>query len=341
MSEQTQTALTKPMKTNESGMLDLFDPPTFQAAYQMSTMMSKAVGFMPAELINNPGACMGALCLSHSWGMNPFMVGQCLASVHGKLMPEGKLIHAAIDNSPMLDSRLKFDFYGDWSKVQGNFRMIESKGKTDESGRAKTFPAPAWRDEDEKGCGVKITGNIKGEKEPAVLNVDLRACHPRNSTLWATDPQQQIIYAGVRKWARRCLPQIMLGVYSPEEMAETGEVSLTPNGPIQAETVQADDFSDLKEQMAKPKAETKPKPAKTEEPENTGAVTIDAMCEAFDAPGAVVLMFFKAIDPKSGWSVSRSLKDHTAEQRAAIVQNIDKWRESFAKWSAAQEAAAK
>jgi hypothetical protein len=44
--------------------------------------------------------------------------------------------------------------------------------------------------------------------------------YPRFSTQWATDPQQQICYLAVRKWARRVTPDVLLGVYTPEELVD-------------------------------------------------------------------------------------------------------------------------
>ena len=41
--------------------------------------------------------------------------------------------------------------------------------------------------------------------------------YPRFSTQWATDPMQQIGYLAVRKWARRFTPDVLLGVYTPDE----------------------------------------------------------------------------------------------------------------------------
>ena len=46
-------------------------------------------------------------------------------------------------------------------------------------------------------------------------------CYPRFSTQWATDPKQQICYVAIRKWARRHKPGVILGVHTPEELAET------------------------------------------------------------------------------------------------------------------------
>jgi hypothetical protein len=35
--------------------------------------------------------------------------------------------------------------------------------------------------------------------------------------MWIKQPDQQLVYAGTRVWARRHAPEVMLGVYAPEE----------------------------------------------------------------------------------------------------------------------------
>ena len=38
--------------------------------------------------------------------------------------------------------------------------------------------------------------------------------------VWTTQPDQQLMYHGTRVWARRHMPELMLGVWSPEEFDE-------------------------------------------------------------------------------------------------------------------------
>jgi hypothetical protein len=38
-----------------------------------------------------------------------------------------------------------------------------------------------------------------------------------SNSLWTKQPDQQLVYAGTRVWARRHAPEVMLGVYAPEE----------------------------------------------------------------------------------------------------------------------------
>lgn len=45
----------------------------------------------------------------------------------------------------------------------------------------------------------------------------------RNSPLWVEDPRQQLAYLASRRWGRLYAPDVIMGVYSPDELAEPGE----------------------------------------------------------------------------------------------------------------------
>lgn len=42
----------------------------------------------------------------------------------------------------------------------------------------------------------------------------------RNSPLWEQDPRQQLAYLCVKRWARLHAPDVLLGVYTPDELQE-------------------------------------------------------------------------------------------------------------------------
>ena len=52
----------------------------------------------------------------------------------------------------------------------------------------------------------------------------------RNSLLWKTAPKQQLAYLAVKYWARRHCPDVILGVYMPDEFEQTqrAERDVTP-----------------------------------------------------------------------------------------------------------------
>jgi hypothetical protein len=115
------------------------------------------------------------------WQMSPFAVAQCTSVIQGKLMFEGKLVAAALNASGILSSRLDYDFSGEGAQRE-----------------------------------VTVRGTLKGESKPREVTVFLADAKTTNS-MWTKQPDQQLVYAGTRIWARRHAPEVMLGVYAPEE----------------------------------------------------------------------------------------------------------------------------
>jgi hypothetical protein len=56
----------------------------------------------------------------------------------------------------------------------------------------------------------------------------MESVRPRNSPLWATNPQQQLGYLAVKYWVRLYAPDAILGVYSDDELAVTEPAPIVP-----------------------------------------------------------------------------------------------------------------
>lgn len=117
--------------------------------------------------------------------------------------------------APVLD-RLHYEWYGAWEKVIGKFTI-----KTGDKGE---YRVPGWVLADEEGLGVKVWATFRGEDEPRVLELLLAQARTRNSTLWADDPRQQLAYLATKRWSRLYCPDVILGVYSPDELEETAPI---------------------------------------------------------------------------------------------------------------------
>lgn len=155
-------------------------PQNIDQAMRLADMMARSA-LVPKHLQGSPADCFMVIEQSARWKMSPFAVGQCTSSIHGKLMFEGKLVAAAVHNSGLLSRRLNFEFQGD-----GDARA------------------------------VVVTGTIRGESQPRTVTVRLSEVKTENGT-WQKQPDQQLCYAGARVWARRHAPEVMLGVYTPDE----------------------------------------------------------------------------------------------------------------------------
>lgn len=188
----------------------------------IATKMADAKCTIPKHLMGSPGDCYAVVMQAVQWGMNPYSVAQKTHLVNGTLGYEAQLVNAVIVSLAPTKDRLHFEWFGDWSRVLGKFRKVVREGKAD-------YMAPDWKPEDEKGLGVRVWATMKGEEIPRELVLELAQAQVRNSTLWASDPRQQLAYLGVKRWARLYCPDVILGVYSPDELAEGSPVEREVN----------------------------------------------------------------------------------------------------------------
>jgi len=225
---QVQAASAYPTpQVRPSATVSLFDETRMAALYRFAELMSKGISTVPTHLRGNVGDCMAVCMAAQRWGMDPFVVAQKTHSVNGTLGYEGQLVGALINTSASLQGRLNFKWFGPWEKIVGKFKWLESKTKKDAHGQPSRYAVPAWdSNKDEEGLGVECFGTIVGETEPRVLSILMLQARTRNSTLWAEDPKQQIAYLAEKRWARLHMPEVLLGVYTPDELAAPRDMGM-------------------------------------------------------------------------------------------------------------------
>lgn len=166
-----------------------------QGAMSLAKAMASAK-MVPQHLQGSPGDCLMVIEQAMRWQMSPFAVAQATAVVRGKMCFEGKLVAAAIQTSGILEGRLRYDFKGD-----GNGRK------------------------------VICSGHIRGEPKERTVEVTLESAKTTNEW-WSKTPDQMLTYHAARVWARRHVPEVMLGVYSPDEFDvpphEREAIDITP-----------------------------------------------------------------------------------------------------------------
>lgn len=139
----------------------------------------------------------------------------------GVLGYEAQLVNAVVNSMAPTKDRIHFEWFGTWENIVGRF--VE---KT--STKGNKYIVPGWSLADEKGVGVRAYATLKGESEPRELILMLSQAQVRNSTLWASDPRQQLAYLAVKRWARLYCPDVILGVYTPDELEERNEKIINP-----------------------------------------------------------------------------------------------------------------
>jgi hypothetical protein len=161
-------------------------PKMLQLAKIMAT--SKTI---PEIFQNREGDCLRIIELSYRVGQSPFAVADHCYFVRGKLSMEGKGVAAIINSSSKIVGSLHYKYSGD-IKVPNSYICT-------------------------------VSGTIKGEDEPRTVDVSLalgmsdsneKGAMPR----WKKDPDQMLAYYGARVWARRFAPEVIAGLYTPEEM---------------------------------------------------------------------------------------------------------------------------
>jgi hypothetical protein len=212
-----------PVVTSSIGNM-LFEPGVFERVIQMSEIMAKSKAMVPQYLRGNQSDCMAIIMQAAQWKMDPFAVAAKTYQIRpgAPIGYEAQLVNSIIIINGPFKERPKYEFYGAWGRVQGKLKEMRSdKGK---------YAVPDWKPEDEEGLGVTVTLQVIGEDEPTSMDVLLKQCWPRNSTNWANDPQQQICYAAIRKMARRHFPDVVMGLYTPDELThvQPEEKDVTP-----------------------------------------------------------------------------------------------------------------
>lgn len=196
------------------------------AMLTVAKVMAKSRQAVPKHLRENEGACLAVTMQAMRWNMDPFAlaVKTYTTDAEGPVAYEGQAIIAALNNSPLLATRLSFKWEGAWERIVGRFKEVESKTKTDAHGKAKKYIVPAWDfNTDEEGLSVTVSAYLVGEAEPRTLTLLMKQARTRNSPLWTEDPKQQLAYLAGRRWGRLHAPDVIMGIYTPDELSEPGE----------------------------------------------------------------------------------------------------------------------
>lgn len=219
-------ALTTP-QNGQIAHLTAFDimmnPEIMDRFERIASVMASSKFAVPKHLQGNTGDCLAIIMQSAQWQMDPFAVAQKTHQINGVLGYEAQLVNAVITNRAPITGRLNFEWYGDWAKING---------KEDKS----------W------DKGIKVWATLKGETSPREIDISMgQVGLVRNSPLWVSDPRQQLAYLAIKRWSRLYTPDVILGVYTPDEIAEREELDVTP---VQSTVKKHQGASGLKAQMA-------------------------------------------------------------------------------------------
>lgn len=161
-----------------------FLPATMGEAMEMAKLMAVS-NFVPPHLRGKPGDCLAVVMQADQWGMSPFSVAQKTYFVNDRMAYESQLVAAVINASNALDGRLDIE----WEGKDNNLVCI-------------------------------VSGKLKGHAKVKHRRVAINTITTRNSPLWKQDPEQQLGYYAQRAWVRLHAPEVLMGVYTPDEIRE-------------------------------------------------------------------------------------------------------------------------
>ncbi|WP_229205793.1 RecT family recombinase [Duganella sp. Leaf126] len=203
----------------------VLDVSSMESIMRLADIMAKGRATIPDHLKSSASDCAAVIMQAMQWQMNPFAVAQKTHVVNGALGYEGQLVNAAIVSSGVTQDRFNYEWFGPWERIIGKTKVVSvpERGKKGDKDyrKAYQFHAPDYDLNAEIGLGIRISATLRGETQPRTLELLLVQASVRNSPLWATDPKQQLAYLAVKRWARLYAPDVILGVYTPDELDES------------------------------------------------------------------------------------------------------------------------
>lgn len=183
--------------TNQQGGA-LMQPRNGKELMDMANMMAASGQMVRDFYRGNPGDCAALIMICQPYGFNPFMTSwktyKASKNADAPVSFEGQLVNAMVNQSAPVRGRLRYTYEG-----EGPTRKCTVVGIDRETGEEITYTSPMLKD-------IKI----------------------QNSPLWKADPDQQLGYYSARSWARRHFPELLLGVYTREEIEEAPIRDVTP-----------------------------------------------------------------------------------------------------------------
>lgn len=163
---------------------------------EFAKLMAVADIGVPKHLRGNPGACMRVALQADEWGFSPFAVADKSYLVNDRLAFESQLVHAVVERRAPLHERLVMEWSGE---------------------------GPTRR--------CKVTGHLIGNSKPSVWEGPMfKDIKVKNSPEWSSNPDKQLFYHASRDWARMYVPDVLMGVYSRDELDQDMDRARTSGG---------------------------------------------------------------------------------------------------------------
>jgi len=215
---------------------------------EFAKLMSISQVAVPKHLRENPGACLAVVIQASEWQMSPYAVANKSYSVNDRLGYEAQLIAAVILRRAPIKSRFSYAYTGDG---------------------------------DRRVCTVSVTttdGELISHSSPPFGLIT-----PKNSPLWKSDPDQQQGYHTARSMCRRHFPDVLLGVYTMDELQDAPQETRVATWRVVTDRPTAmlsDPYRETFADIAEPEPEPQP----------TGEAPLESPLEVSDATERAALV---------------------------------------------------
>jgi len=165
----------------------------FEQLQRVAKLMSSS-GLVPGHLREKQADCFLVAAQAFRWRVDPFAVAQCTFVLSGKLGYEGKLIAAVVNAKLDQAHALNYEYSG-----TGKDRKVVVTGRRRSEAKDRT-----------------VEGTVEG--------------WATTNEKWKTMTDQMLSYRGAREWARRHMPEAIIGIQADEEVKEAVELERGADG---------------------------------------------------------------------------------------------------------------
>tara|TARA_R110000744_G_scaffold86625_5_gene169376 strand:- start:41 stop:1000 length:960 start_codon:yes stop_codon:yes gene_type:complete len=223
----------------------MLDSNVIDSYKDMAKLMAQSQVSLPSHLQNKPADCLAIVFQAAQWRMNPFVVAQKTHVINGVLGYEAQLVNAVVSSSTAIDGRFKYEYKGeraDWKPKMSK----ENRG-------GKDF----WKVNFSANAAVRVGAVLFGDDD-VTWGEWLYPCDQTvfNSPLWKTNAKQQAGYLAVKLWTRFYTPDVLLGVYTPDEFQDGNDIKDVNPEPIETKNKKGG-VMDRLNNIPKPKAAKK------------------------------------------------------------------------------------
>jgi len=163
----------------------VYDDNAWARTMRLAELMAASGQAVPKHCRDNKGMCFSLILQCHAWGISNYFAAAWETYVEPKadrLCYMAKLVMAAAKLSGVIQGGFEFEYQGEGPNLQCR-------------------------------AGAMVAGKMSWGEWRTISSVSVK-----NSPLWSADPKQQFAYSRALSWIRLKHPEIIMGVYTPDEL---------------------------------------------------------------------------------------------------------------------------